>query len=197
MKKVVLGAFLAVFSAQTAHAGLKSTQYKPSRITCETKSGFQTSYGTAVRLDNGVYITAYHSISQCRSVQKGKYNMHVYGVDEKNDIAIITTRRNALKAEIACDAIEDGEWLTFEGYPVEDGRDITYGVGTADTHADGWQIANTDDPMEVGISGGPVVSVKTGELRGIIHGRSKNRPQRAMVIPAPAICNLLKRKRIM
>jgi S1-C subfamily serine protease len=151
------------------------------RIDCKSPFGNSLGSGALVSQD-GHILTAAHVIrgSDNKVVfntgpNKGEYQTEIVFVDDRNDVALI--RAKGLKAtrwfnlRLAGFA-PAGEPVMAIGYPSrpssgDDTQDfVTKGIIAASNSTKGWLVA--DLTVASGNSGGPLISVKTGEVVGVV-----------------------------
>jgi len=151
------------------------------RIDC--KSAFGDSRGTgSVISQDGLILTAAHVIrgSENKVVfntgpYKGEFETEIVFVDDRNDVAVLRAKK--LKADrwfnVRLNGFPSaGDPVVAIGYPGkpnsgESSQDfVTKGIISASNSSKGWLVA--DLTVASGNSGGPIISVTTGEVVGVV-----------------------------
>jgi len=151
------------------------------RIDCKSPFGDSRGSGAVISKD-GLILTAAHVIrgSDNKVVfntgpNKGEYQTEIVFVDDRNDVAIIRakglTATRWFNLRLA-GFPSSGEPVMAIGYPGrpssgDDTQDfVTKGIISASNSSKGWLVA--DLTVSSGNSGGPLISVQTGEIVGVV-----------------------------
>lgn len=151
------------------------------RIDCHSPFGDSSGSGSIISSD-GLILTAAHVIrgSDNKVIfntgpYQGEFETEIVFVDDRNDVAIL--RAKNLKATRWLNIHlagfpSPGETIMAIGYPGKPSSGdttqdfVTKGIISASNSKKGWLVA--DLTVASGNSGGPIISVKTGEVIGVV-----------------------------
>lgn len=138
----------------------------------------ELSHGSGFFVDgHGLILTNHHVIGNAGSVtvvcDATSYPAEVVASDEWADLALLRIagmESPFLKVASERDAAAVGEEVAVVGSPVKSQLDYSVSRGIVSSYRmmDGYSFLQTDAAINQGSSGGPVVSMKTGEVVGVV-----------------------------
>lgn len=151
------------------------------RIDCHSPFGDSRGTGSVISA-NGLILTAAHVIRGSDNKvtfnsgpNKGVFETEIVFVDDKNDVAILRAKTLKSSRWFNLHLVgfpSPGEGIMAIGYPGKPSSGelsqdfITKGIISASNSSKGWLVA--DLTVASGNSGGPIISIKTGEIIGVV-----------------------------
>jgi hypothetical protein len=148
----------------------------PSNIVTEPAPLHKVSSGTAFRIANGQFVTNYHVINKCNTLQVGgMQNVSVFASDTVNDLALVSVPNDSGEiARIRTIRIQLNEAVTAAGFPLQGaftGIAITNGTVSrlSGLKGDTGQV-QISAPVQPGNSGGPLLD-GAGNVIGVVSSK--------------------------